>query len=47
MTAVVDYGTTRDGLIQLRRRWRPAGNAKAVMLMVHGLGEHSGRYEHV
>ncbi len=47
MTAVVDHGTTRDGLIQLRRRWRPAGDAKAAMLMVHGLGEHSGRYEHV
>ncbi|HAB56556.1 MAG TPA: hypothetical protein DCE75_00700 [Acidimicrobiaceae bacterium] len=47
MTAAVDYGTTRDGLIQLRRRWRPAGDATAAMLMVHGLGEHSGRYEHV
>ena len=47
MTAVVDHGTTRDGLIQLRRRWRPAGDAKAAMLMVHGLGEHSGRYDHV
>ncbi|MEO0493446.1 MAG: lysophospholipase [Actinomycetota bacterium] len=47
MTAVIDHGTTRDGLIQLRRRWRPEGPAKAAMLMVHGLGEHSGRYEHV
>ena len=47
MTAVVDHGTTRDGLIQLRRRWQPAGDAKAAMLMVHGLGEHSDWYEHV
>jgi len=47
VTAAVDYGTTRDGLIQLRRRWRPAGGASAAVLMVHGLGEHSGRYEHV
>lgn len=46
-TAIIDHGTTRDGLIQLRRRWSPAGTAKAAVLMVHGLGEHSGRYEHV
>lgn len=46
-TASIDHGTTRDGLIQLRRRWSPTGTARAAVLMVHGLGEHSGRYEHV
>lgn len=25
-------------------RWQPADSAKAIMLIVHGLGEHSGRY---
>lgn len=47
MSAVIDHGTTRDGLIQLRRRWSPSGDAKAAVLLIHGLGEHSGRYEHV
>ena len=47
MSAVVDHGTTRDGLVQLRRRWQPAGPARAAVLLLHGIAEHSGRYEHV
>ncbi len=47
ITATIDHGTTRDGLIQLRRRWTPSGPAKAAALLIHGMGEHSGRYEHV
>jgi alpha-beta hydrolase superfamily lysophospholipase len=27
--------------------WRPDGPSRAGFLLVHGLGEHSGRYEHV
>jgi len=27
--------------------WHPLGEAKAALLIVHGLGEHSGRYRHV
>lgn len=46
ITATIDHGTTRDGLIQLRRRWQPA-TPVAAALVIHGLGEHSGRYEHV
>lgn len=38
---------TPDGLKLYGRRWEPAGEAKAVICLVHGLGEHSGRYEHV
>lgn len=45
-TAVVDRGTTRDGILQLRRRW-PAASPRAATVLLHGLGEHSGRYEHV
>lgn len=63
--SVVDYGVTRDGLIQLRRRWSAAGlesstatgpaagressagQARAVVCLLHGVAEHSGRYEHV
>ncbi|MBT8212626.1 MAG: lysophospholipase [Acidimicrobiia bacterium] len=35
-----------DGSELLTRRW-PAANPKASLLLVHGLGEHSGRYLHV
>jgi alpha-beta hydrolase superfamily lysophospholipase len=30
-----------------RQCWAPAGDAKAVITLVHGFGEHSGRYRHV
>lgn len=69
--SVVDYGVTRDGLIQLRRHWpvagpepsatsesaaglgsvaspeSEAGPARAAVYVLHGVAEHSGRYEHV
>ena len=47
MSSTIDHGTTRDGLIQLRRRWQPAGPARAAVLLLHGIAEHSGRYGHV
>lgn len=47
VTSMADFGTTRDGLVQLRRRWKPTGEAHAVVLLLHGIAEHSGRYEHV
>ncbi len=47
MPSTTDHGTTRDGLIQLRRRWEPTGAARAAVLLLHGISEHSGRYEHV
>jgi len=36
-----------DGTELLTRTWEPVGDPRAVILIVHGLGEHSGRYEHV
>lgn len=37
-----------DGSTELyTQRWLPDGEAKAVALLAHGLGEHSGRYQHV
>jgi acylglycerol lipase len=27
--------------------WKPENSPKATILLIHGLGEHSGRYEHV
>lgn len=36
-----------DGLEMFARGWLPDGNLKGVVYLVHGLGEHTGRYEHV
>ena len=40
------FEETHDGLTQLRRRW-VVSEPRASVLIVHGIGEHSGRYEHV
>jgi len=46
--ARVDHVATRDGTTLLTRHWPvPDGEPWATMLLVHGLAEHSGRYEHV
>jgi alpha-beta hydrolase superfamily lysophospholipase len=37
---------TRDGLALRRRDW-PARGAHGTIVIVHGLGEHAGRYAHV
>jgi acylglycerol lipase len=39
--------TSRDGLEMVARSWEPEGIAKALICLVHGLGEHSGRWAHV
>jgi len=36
-----------DGLEMYGRAWTPAGKPKATVVLVHGHGEHTGRYEHV
>ena len=38
--------TSCAGIEQLRRRWE-ADDPRAAVLLVHGIAEHSGRYEHV
>lgn len=43
---IVAFEETRDGETQLVRRWSVA-DPKAALLLVHGIGEHSGRYVHV
>jgi alpha-beta hydrolase superfamily lysophospholipase len=46
MASTTDSAATRDGLRILTRHW-PAVTPRAGVLLVHGLGEHSGRWEHV
>ena len=36
-----------DGTQLFTQSWRPAGAARAVVAIVHGLAEHSGRYQRV
>ncbi|MGI6226584.1 MAG: lysophospholipase [Peptococcales bacterium] len=36
---------TTDGLNLFAQVWEPKGEISAVTLLVHGIGEHSGRYE--
>ena len=46
--ARVDHVAARDGTTLLVRHWPvSSGEPWATMLLVHGLAEHSGRYEHV
>lgn len=56
MPSIVSHATVTDGTDLLVRHWPAdeaeaggawAGPAWASVLIVHGLGEHSGRYEHV
>jgi alpha-beta hydrolase superfamily lysophospholipase len=46
VSEIVDHGRTRAGVMQLRRHW-PVPDATVAMLLVHGIGEHSGRYARV
>jgi len=36
---------TKDGLEMYSKAWLPAGKAKAAVCLVHGVGEHIGRYQ--
>ena len=36
-----------DGLSFYAQGWEPDARPKAVIALVHGLGEHVGRYSHV
>jgi len=38
---------SKDGLTMYAQSWEPEEAPKAVVCLVHGLGEHSGRYTHV
>lgn len=39
--------TVQDGTELYYQRWQPEGECRAVLAVVHGFGEHSGRYGNV
>jgi len=43
----IDYGTNRKGNRQTRRQWGTEGPPRALVLIIHGIAEHSGRYQAV
>jgi alpha-beta hydrolase superfamily lysophospholipase len=45
----ITSGTTpaQDGVDLFWQRWDPTGSPRATVCLVHGLGEHVGRYGHV
>ncbi len=45
-SSIEESAKTDDGLVHYRRRWT-AESPWCAALLVHGIGEHSGRYEHV
>ena len=45
MASIKEHRTARDGTGLLVRRWRPDGQPWARVQLVHGLGEHLGRWE--
>ncbi len=48
MTQHIESGfQTANGLRIHTESWLPDGDAKAVVVIVHGIGEHIGRYNHV
>lgn len=47
MAHTTETVTTPDGASLFRQTWTPDRPPTAVVCLVHGLGEHSGRYAHV
>ena len=41
------YHTAQDGQKLYLQAWEPEADRKAAVFIVHGLGEHSGRYAHI
>ena len=47
MSSVTEAFEGAGGVELLGRTWQPGGPVRAVVMLVHGLGEHCERYEHV
>ncbi len=47
IAAIQNDFKTQDGTKIFAQYWKPADAPKALVIQSHGLGEHSGRYQHV
>jgi len=47
MTLSTSRRQAGDGTTLFTREWPAAGSARSAIVLVHGLAEHSGRYDHV
>ena len=47
MNETTGWFTAHDGLQLFERSWTPEAEPRAVVAILHGGGEHSGRYQHV
>ncbi len=47
MKTFEDKWAGQDGMDFFLRGWEPESNPKAVIALIHGLGDHTGRYAHV
>lgn len=45
--AIIGVERAPDGIAIRTRHWQPGGPPWASALLVHGVGEHAGRYDHV
>ena len=47
MTYTTEFYPSADGIHQIfSQAWHPAGQPRGILQIVHGISEHSGRYEH-
>jgi alpha-beta hydrolase superfamily lysophospholipase len=47
MSSIPFSWQSKSGFKIHAQEWKPVGKANAVIVLVHGLGEHCNRYEHV
>ena len=47
MTYTTEFYPSADGIHQIfSQAWHPAGQPRGILQIVHGISEHSSRYEH-